>query len=86
MIEERIAGGPEQYQSEKEKYFQGAWSGQPFKNKVRDGATLNPLPRFVLRSDVCLLGDNSGENSTCSVPVFVWDARVYGHTTTYSHA
>lgn len=35
VIEERIAGGPEQYQSEKDKYFQGAWSGDSFKNKVR---------------------------------------------------
>lgn len=35
VIEERIAGGPEQYQSEKDKYFQEAWSGEPFKNKVR---------------------------------------------------
>ena len=41
VIEERIARGPEQYQSEKGKYFQGAWSGQPFKNKVRDGAALS---------------------------------------------
>lgn len=37
VIEERIASGPEQYQAEKDKYFQGAWSGQPFMNKVRDG-------------------------------------------------
>lgn len=35
VIEERIAGGPELYQSEKEKYFQAAWSGDAFKNKVR---------------------------------------------------
>lgn len=35
MIEERIAGGPELYQSEKSKYFQGSWSGEPFNNKVR---------------------------------------------------
>lgn len=35
VIEERIAGGPEQYQSQKDKYFQEAWSGEPFKNQVR---------------------------------------------------
>ncbi|CAM9624609.1 unnamed protein product [Ectocarpus sp. 6 AP-2014] len=34
VIEERIAGGPEQYQSEKGKYFQEAWSGEAFKNKA----------------------------------------------------
>lgn len=58
MIEERIAGGPEQYQSEKEKYFQGAWSGQPFKNKVRVGAALcfpPPPPFFGVFFVVCLL-------------------------------
>lgn len=37
VIEERIAGGPELYQAEKDKYFQEAWSGEPFKNKVRGG-------------------------------------------------
>lgn len=34
VIEERIAGGPEQYQAEKDKYFQASWSGLPFQNKV----------------------------------------------------
>ena len=32
-------------------------------------------------SDACLVG----ENPTCSVPAFVGDARVYGHTTTAMH-
>eukprot|EP00903_Cladosiphon_okamuranus_P014797 g13707.t1 len=34
VIEERIAGGPEVYQAEKDKYFQEAWSGEPFKNQA----------------------------------------------------
>lgn len=34
VIEDRIAGGPEKYNTEKDKYFQKAWSGEPFKNKV----------------------------------------------------
>lgn len=34
MIEARLAGGKELYDSEKEKYFQSAWSGLPFKNEV----------------------------------------------------
>lgn len=48
MIEERIAGGREAYESEKDKYFQSAWSGLPFQNKARRDSVLRRIrsPRF----------------------------------------